>query len=257
MKISSTSLAARLALRDEFFRRLGPCGETLVQTVDLFPGACLSVVDTRMRVMAFNRANLENCNFGSEEEVVGRRLADVFPKVLADFYAARHRQVQRTGTPIVRGAYSHAADRSTDVRTVSILPLRGIDGKIAGSANINWRGGPGGGTLDWCGAVRDAVAWIDAHFDEKVTDATLAGVSHLSVSAFRRAFVKTMEMTPAAYVRTIRVNHARKLLETTDMTVAAIAWKCNFCDESHFVKVFRKIRGKSPSEYRREAASNR
>lgn len=30
-------------------------------------------------------------------------------------------------------------------------------------------------------------------------------------------------MTPAAYVRTIRVNHARKLLAETDMTVAAIA----------------------------------
>lgn len=245
------SLAARQAARDEFFRRLGPCGETLVQTIDLIPGVCLSVVDTRMRIMAFNRANLENCNFKSEEDVVGRRLGDVFPRVLAEFYARRHRQVQSSGKPIVHGSYAHAADRSTDIRDVTILPLRALDGKVAGSINVNWRGGPSAATPAWYGGIRAAVSWIDAHFAEKITDATLAGVSHMSVSAFRRAFAKTMEMTPAAYVRTIRLNHARALLESTDKTVAAIAWECNFCDESHFVKVFRKMRGKTPSEYRR------
>ena len=246
-----------MALRDAFAARLGPCWETLLQVVDLFPGVCLSAVDRRCRIMAFNRANLENCNFASEEDVVGRRLHDVFPKSLADLYAARHRKVQRTGRPDALGTYGYAADRSTDARTVSMFPLRGTDGKIAGSANISWRAGAGPADIGRYGAVRDAISWIDANLAEKITDAALAKVSNMSVSSFRRAFAETMDMTPAAYVRTARVNRARKLLETTDMTVAAIAAECNFCDVSHFVKTFRRLRGKTPSEYRFARIPNR
>lgn len=255
MKNNTADLKLRLAARARFFRSLGPSGETLVRAIGLIPGIFSSVVDTGMRIMAFSRSNLENCNVAREEDVVGKRLHDIFPKVLADIYAGRHREVQGNGEPVLLRDYEYAGDLSTDRRTVSMIPLRGTRGKVVGSLNISWSAGAGPASEDRYGAVRDAVAWIDAHFTEKITDATLAGISRMGVPAFRRAFAKVVCMTPAAYVRTVRVNHARKLLETTGKTIEEIAFDCNFCDVSHFVKVFAKMRGTTPGEYRRRHVS--
>ena len=79
----------------------------------------------------------------------------------------------------------------------------------------------------------------------------LARISNMSASTFRRAFKKTMETTPGVYLTTIRINKARKLLIDTDKTISDIAEECGFYDQSHFIKMFTRLRRQSPSEYRR------
>ncbi len=60
-----------------------------------------------------------------------------------------------------------------------------------------------------------------------------------------------MDITPGQYLVTIRLNAARKLLTTTDMLVADIATAVGFCDQSHFIRVFKQDRGETPRVYRK------
>ena len=73
----------------------------------------------------------------------------------------------------------------------------------------------------------------------------------MSMSAFRRAFESIMETTPGAYITTIRINKARKLLSESNKTISDIAEECGFYDQSHFTKIFKRMRGITPGGYRR------
>ena len=66
-----------------------------------------------------------------------------------------------------------------------------------------------------------------------------------------------MNVTPSRYLASLRVNRARHLLETTDLSISDIAQTCGFYDHSHFVRVFRRERGVTPGEYRQQHRSRR
>ena len=252
MKKHYKDLKARLALRDDFFRQLGPCSKTMLQLFNLVQGVNFNMIDAHDRVMAFNRNNCENCNMQDEADFVGRNLFDLFPKTLAEVYSSRNREVRTSGKPIVEKTYSYAADRSTDIKIVSVFPLHDMEGRIVGTTSINHAIESGDDKPDWYQTIRSAVAYIDDHFMEKVSIATLARISGMSTSVFRRAFVKIMDTTPGVYISTIRINRARKLLAETDKTISDIAEECGFYDQSHFTKVFFRLRHLSPGEYRRK-----
>ena len=58
------------------------------------------------------------------------------------------------------------------------------------------------------------------------------------------------ERSPALYIREIRLNHAKGLLQSTDFTVSEIAYDCGFNDPKFFSRVFSKEFGQSPSVFR-------
>jgi AraC family transcriptional regulator len=72
--------------------------------------------------------------------------------------------------------------------------------------------------------------------------------SHLS-AAFRESFGCTM----GHFLRRRRVEIAANLLRTTTQPLAAIAFEAGFTDQSHFARVFRRLVGRTPSEFRRAA----
>ena len=80
MKKSYIGRKARLKLRDDFFRRLGFNGMTMKRLFDLVSEFNFNMVDSDGRIMAFNRKNCENCNIKNENEIIGRRIPDCFPK---------------------------------------------------------------------------------------------------------------------------------------------------------------------------------
>ena len=237
-------------LRDDFFRRLGFNGVTMKRMFDLVSEFNFNMVDEEGRIMAFNRRNCENCNIKDEAEIIGRSRPDCFPKVLSDIYMTRNRQVRESGKPIINQTYTHGADRSTDIKVVSIFPLYDTSGKIIGTTCLNRSLESGMNKPDWYGLIKAAVAYIDDHCAERLPISRLAAISNMSVTTFRREFLKIMEMTPGAYITTIRINKARKLLTETNKTMDVIAVECGFYDQSHFVKIFKQLRRQTPTQYR-------
>lgn len=78
-----------------------------------------------------------------------------------------------------------------------------------------------------------------------------ANISHAHLL---RLFKREYGVTLIGYVTEKRISHACELLETTDLSVADVAFSCGFSDEMHFMKTFKKKIGVTALKYRKERA---
>jgi AraC family transcriptional regulator of arabinose operon len=73
---------------------------------------------------------------------------------------------------------------------------------------------------------------------------------NLSTSRFSYLFNTEIRMPPARYLRIVRMQAAKHLLETTFFSVKEIGALAGFNDGSHFVRDFKRLYGVTPSEHR-------
>ena len=83
----------------------------------------------------------------------------------------------------------------------------------------------------------------------------MAALAGLSSTHFNRRFQQLLRLTPTGYLRTVRIQAARHLLNATRQGLASIAAETGFTDQSHFTRCFRKATGIIPAEYRRRFAA--
>ncbi len=93
--------------------------------------------------------------------------------------------------------------------------------------------------------------YFNEHYNEPISIQEYAESRNMSVCYFQRNFKQIVNHTPMQYLLTIRVNNAASLLETTDYSMAEIAAIVGYEDPLYFSRVFRKIKGMSPTEYRK------
>jgi AraC family transcriptional regulator len=85
--------------------------------------------------------------------------------------------------------------------------------------------------------------------DMNITE--LAGVLHLSPAYFCKAFSKSHGVTPHRFILNQRIGIAmERLRQPSPPAFADLASSLGFADRTHFSQVFRKIAGRSPSEFR-------
>lgn len=97
-----------------------------------------------------------------------------------------------------------------------------------------------------------AKAYMEQNFDKPITLAGAAEHLGVSPSHFTREFVKYTGEQPIRYLTKIRLEHAIKLLHSTDMRLEEISAFCGFSDCNYFSKVFKKYMKESPGELRRQ-----
>ena len=93
--------------------------------------------------------------------------------------------------------------------------------------------------------------YFNEHYNEPISIQDYAESRNMSVCYFQRNFKQIVNHTPMQYLLTIRVNNAASLLETTDYSMAEIAAIVGYEDPLYFSRLFRKLKGVSPSEYRK------
>lgn len=99
--------------------------------------------------------------------------------------------------------------------------------------------------------VSRVVAWALEHLGEPLTVERLAARAHMSRRTFIRAFRASTGATPASWVRSRRLDEARRLLESTDLPVDQVADACGFGSAVTLRQGFAAAFGTSPSVYRR------
>lgn len=99
--------------------------------------------------------------------------------------------------------------------------------------------------------------WIKARHGEKLTMAAMCEQARLGERTFLRRFQSATGQTPTAYVQQLRVSRARQLLESSSQAIDRIAWSVGYEDPSAFRKIFHRIVGLSPGEYRRRFVPRR
>ena len=98
----------------------------------------------------------------------------------------------------------------------------------------------------------DVLRLIEERYAEPLTVPQLAARLFLSAGAFTELFRRETGVSPAAYLRRLRLDRAQTLLRETDDSVAHIAACSGFADAAHFSRAFRAAFALSPREYREQ-----
>lgn len=91
---------------------------------------------------------------------------------------------------------------------------------------------------------------IHQAYDTDLSLPLLAAMISVPVSQFSHLFKSEVGMTPSEYIIAYRMEKARELLEQTDMKIADIAEKLQYNNSQNFIRVFKKMNGMTPGEYR-------
>jgi len=98
--------------------------------------------------------------------------------------------------------------------------------------------------------IRKALTFINDHFAEEITLKDAAREAGLSRCHFCRLFRRETGVTFLSYLLSFRVRRAKALLADRYLRVTEVAYAAGFGDLSHFDRTFRRVVGRSPSEYR-------
>ncbi|MCM3204365.1 helix-turn-helix domain-containing protein [Paenibacillus illinoisensis] len=98
--------------------------------------------------------------------------------------------------------------------------------------------------------LANAISYMEDHYLEPLTLEEIAGKSNISVRHLNRIFRSYYQMTPIAYMLTLRLERACSLLKHSSLPITQISYECGFNDSNYFTRQFRKAYGVSPKVYR-------
>lgn len=100
--------------------------------------------------------------------------------------------------------------------------------------------------------IKIMLQYIQEHYNEQITVSDISNKAMISESECLRCFRNTIGTPPIQYLKQLRIQKSSELLISTNYKISNISELCGFQDVSYFVKTFREIKGKTPSEYRKE-----
>ena len=98
--------------------------------------------------------------------------------------------------------------------------------------------------------VKAVQEWLDENYAEDFSLAWLAEQNAMSPRTLIRRFKSATGESPLAYLQTVRIEVAKKMLEMSAQTIAEITQNVGYEDVSSFSKMFKRRVGLSPREYR-------
>ena len=240
----------------DFFSELGN-PEQFSALFDTLPGVYFFAKDRDGRFTAINGPLLVMMGT-SQETIIGATDYDFFDRDLADAYRREDQRVMDSGESVLNAAWWVPNVATGDIHWYhsSKIPLRDRRDEIAGIAGImrEFEGSQDLGR-EHC-RITMVANYIETHFGERLTIASLASVAGLSPRHFQRVFQRVFHTGPTEHVLRVRVRKAAARLVESNDPIARISIEAGFCDQSHFTNQFRRFRGMTPSEYRRRYRSD-
>jgi len=98
--------------------------------------------------------------------------------------------------------------------------------------------------------VNTVVAYIEEHAAETVGVKKLASVVNMSPFHFARMFKGALGVPPHAYITNVRMERAKRLLASSNLSLREIATTVGYQTQAHFTGVFHKHVGITPRTFR-------
>lgn len=100
--------------------------------------------------------------------------------------------------------------------------------------------------------IRELQQYVEQHFAEVLYVGTLARQFSLSQRTLIRRFKNATGITPIEYIQRVRIEAAKRMLEKNAHNINEVIFKCGYQDGATFRKVFRRLTGLSPSQYKQK-----
>lgn len=98
--------------------------------------------------------------------------------------------------------------------------------------------------------VRDVKAYLQEHYAEHITLEDAARVAYINASYLSKIFSEVEHVGFSDYLASVRITKAKELLGDYHLKIYEIAEMVGYRNVKHFMKVFKKVEGRTPSEYR-------
>ena len=166
---------------------------------------------------------------------------------------------ERGGQPVIRGAdVSQYSTILTDIYTLAsssdyIRDMR-INGKLNDLLTLlmesSWHQGNSTNApkkMD----ISSVKSFLDEHYSEKLSLESVASHFFIDKHYLARLFKEQYGVTLVTYLQQVRITHAKRMLRFTDKSIEEIGLECGIGELNYFSRVFKKLEGVSPSEFRR------
>lgn len=101
----------------------------------------------------------------------------------------------------------------------------------------------------------DIFRYIFKHFKRDIPLSEIAAIAGINVHSFCRFFKSRTQKSFTHFVNELRIGYACRLLQEKEMSMIELSNKCGYRNTTHFNRFFKKIKGKTPREYKREVSS--
>lgn len=98
--------------------------------------------------------------------------------------------------------------------------------------------------------IRNSIQYLNDHILEVMQIQDLARAAGYSISHYKKKFKHEIGITPSEYIVLQKIEHAKKLLVTTNQSITQIAFSMGFSSSNYFCSVFKKFMDCTPKEYR-------
>jgi len=99
-------------------------------------------------------------------------------------------------------------------------------------------------------AIKKAQVYIENHYADKLNIDEIASMVFISSRNFLRRFKKATSNSPLVYIQRVKIEAAKKRLESSGSSIHEVMYSIGYIDERAFRNTFRKYTGLSPMEYR-------
>jgi len=220
------------------------------ELLEVMPDVQAWMKDREGSYLWVNTAFLMNYGLTRLSQVVGKADRDLSPAHIAAHFEAGDQAVL-SGRPVnhrleLVGRYDHAAHWCRTTK----LPARDERGTMVGTVGFTRRL-----TAAEVGQMAEiplgaVIATMIRRLGGKVTSGELARAAGTSVRGLERAFDRDYGLSPRQYLRRLRMQTACQQLVSTRSTLAQVADRCGFADQSHFNRDFKRMTGMTPRAYR-------
>lgn len=100
-------------------------------------------------------------------------------------------------------------------------------------------------------SIKKAIEYMQNYYNCRITVDEISRAIYLSPSHFKRMFKYYTGKTPHQYLIEIRLEKAKEILERDECSMEEAARLCGFINSGHFSTAFKRIKGMTPSEYRK------
>ena len=104
-------------------------------------------------------------------------------------------------------------------------------------------------------ALQTATDYIRQNIDRPITISELAHVAFISQQHLCRLFQKYYHESPLYYINRMKMEQAIELLRSTSMAIKQIAYKLGFESENYFCRLFKKMEGVTPMEFKKRISN--
>lgn len=115
----------------------------------------------------------------------------------------------------------------------------------------SWRPGIGSSESVKRQNLQNVKEYLDLHYNEKISLDNLSEKFFINKFYLTRIFKSQFGVSINSYISQVRITHAKQLLRFTDKTIEEIAAECGINDANYFSRMFKKIEGVSPHEFRK------